>query len=593
MVVIDSSTTCADIFNHHVITSGSMIAVRQDAQFLTYQELASRAGAVAEQLRSNGIGQGNIVATLLARSPLGIVVALACWSIGAVYVHINEYEPENRVEALLSIAHADLVVTDNKNENRIGEFVKLNVEKTATRYGQYNPAVGRSPGDIAYLVFTSGSTGTPKVVAIEHYSVLNYFTAFVERIGPLPNSLACTTTFASDLGNTSIFGALLSGRTLQIISHEVVLDAKAFAATIREFSIGLLKCTPSQLEVLATQIDLSELLPEKVLILGGEIFPPRLAGAIIQRRPDLTVFNHYGPSETTIGVLMHKISEEDAGREIIPLGSPLSGVEIRLLDKAGKPVRVGETAELYIGGRSLARGYFGDDELTNKRFISIAGERFFASGDLAKETPHGEYLFWGREDRQLKVRGYRIDPLEIENALLADPDVAQAFVISITNNTRYSIELVACIVGTVDITALMQRLQTVLPASHIPSKIYRVDKIPVTVNGKVDMVMLKSMTEKAECERSALVVNQPHTATEKLITEIWREILGLKDIDINAKFMELGGDSFKSLAVFGKLRRHYPQLTIAILFSYPSISALAAYIDASNITLKSTKVVQL
>ncbi|WP_445497547.1 AMP-binding protein [Photorhabdus sp. SF281] len=131
--MIDSSTTCADIFNHHVITSGSMIAVRQDAQFLTYQELASRAGAVAEQLRFNGIGQGNIVATLLARSPLGIIVALACWSIGAVYVHINEYEPENRVEALLSIAHADLVVTDNKNENRIGEFVKLNVEKTATR----------------------------------------------------------------------------------------------------------------------------------------------------------------------------------------------------------------------------------------------------------------------------------------------------------------------------------------------------------------------------------------------------------------------------------------------------------------------------
>ena len=564
----------AQLFQEVAERADSRIAVRHGATTLTYAELALSAGGVAAWLRGQGVGPGSVVVTLLERSAWCVAAALGAMAAGAAYLHLEPSDPDARVGAVLAAASAGAVLTDSANQARLSAAVPpVCVLEREAPSAPYAARDDLSAADLAYLVLTSGSTGTPKAVAVEHGALLGYCAAFWQEIAPqAPESFGITTTFAADLGKTCVYGALLSGARLDIYDRDTTLDASAFAAELRAHPADCLKFTPSLLEVLAGEAELAEFLPARLLIVAGEPFPPRLAAAILATRPELPVYNSYGPAETTVAVLMHRVTSRDLRRERIPVGLPLGGVRLRLLDAAGE-VPDGTPGVLWVGGDRLARGYYGDPDATQARFEWRDAARWYRTDDLMVRDAGGEYEFLGRADRQLKIRGNRVEPAEVEAALLALPAVRQAVVAGERPAPDAPMDLVAYVVAAARPGELTGLLHAALPPALVPSRVRVVPRIPVGETGKADLAALRAM---ADADTPAAGTELPQTDLERRIAGVWQAVLGRPVIGRHERFLEIGGDSFKLLAVFGQLRRSFPELRIALLFAHPTITQLAA-----------------
>jgi len=569
----------------HAVTdrAASSFAIRHGATTVTYGELALSAGGVARWLRSRGVGPGDVVVTLLDRSPWCVAAALGAMAIGAAYLHVEPTDPDARVAAVLAATSAGAVLTDRANHRRLPlEARPLCVLDDEVPSAPYDPHDGLDATDLAYLVLTSGSTGTPKAVEVEHGALLSYHTAFTRKIAPeAPESFGITTTFAADLGKTCVYGALLSGGQLDIYDRDTTLDAVTFAAELRAHPVACLKFTPSHLEILAGEDELGRFLPTRLLLVAGEPFPPRLGAAILAARPDLAVYNSYGPAETTVAVLMHRVTPADVERERIPVGRPLGGVTVQLLDRGGEQVGDDTPGVLRVGGPCLARGYQGDAELTAARFGTHDGERSYRTDDLLVRGRDGALEFLGRADRQLKIRGNRVEPAEVEQVLLAVPGVRQAVVAGERASAEAPLELVAYVVGAARPADLTGRLHGTLPSALVPSRVHVVAAIPIGVNGKVDLPALRTAADVSEAPATS-PADRPKTDTERLIADIWAAVLGRDRIGRHERFLEVGGDSFKLLAVFGRLRRSFPGIGIAALFAHPTIAQLATALDTTR-----------
>ncbi|QBS44593.1 non-ribosomal peptide synthetase [Nocardia sp. CS682] len=574
------SPTAAHTFAYLATELPDRPALRQgDIQF-TYRELASSAGAVAAWLRGQGIGRGDVVATLMDRSVRCLAGVLGAWSVGAAYVHLEATDPEPRLRALLQTTGARAVLTDTRNRSRISEDgLPVHVLTDATKGVPVDLAFGLHRDDVAYLVCTSGSTGTPKAVQVSHRALLNYCAAFWERVAVPIDSFGLATTFAADLGKVSVYGALLSGARLDVYSRETTLDPVALAADLAAHPADCLTYTPSQLEALAAEGDLAALLPQRLLVVAGEAFPPRLAAAILRARPNLEVHNGYGPSEATILATMHRVTAADAHRPRVPVGTPLSGVRAVVLDDELAPVPDGTPGTLYLGGECVALGYLGDTARTEAKFVRLdaSDTRFYCTDDLVIREPGGSLDYLGRADRQIKIRGNRVEPGEVEAALLLSPGVRQAVVTGERAHPDQPLELVAYVVGTAEPANLTRSLRDELPSALVPSRIMPVPHIPVTPNGKADFAALHALADSGPTPIRA--TDPPRTPTEQLVAGIWCEVLGRAEIGRDERFMEIGGDSFKALTVFARLRRHYPALVIAQIYAHASIADLAAALD--------------
>ncbi|SEP95101.1 non-ribosomal peptide synthetase [Lentzea albida] len=568
-----NTRTAAEVFAKVLKSGSDGIAVRHRGTALTYSELGERAGGVAAWLRVHGISGTDVVATVLDRSVNPVVAALGCWAAGAAYAHLDPEEPDGRIVDALSRIGARAVVCDESSAPRFSDVGLPVLQITDAGRAPYRPVRGYHT-DCAYLVLTSGTTGRPKAVEVPHRALVGYVDALLERIGPaLPASFGTSTTFASDLGNTSVYGALLSGGRLDVYDRDLVLDPLALRAELAEHPVDLLKCTPSHLAALTADGDTASVLPRRVLVVGGEAFPPALARRVLDAQPDLALYNHYGPTEATVGSLVHRVTSTRGPR--IPIGTPLTGVVAQVVDEAGEPVVDGVPGMLLLGGRGLANGYLAAGGDTDDAFVRSAdGTRWYRTGDLVARNADGDVEFLGRVDRQLKIRGHRVEPAEVEAALTALPGVADA-VVTGEPTPAGQVELVAYVVSSspVDLGALRGRL----PAALVPAAVHPVTAIPLTANGKIDFAGLRG-------ERPPDVevgVDAPRTDTERLVASVWLTVLSKPRIGRDEKFLEVGGDSLKSLAVFGKLRRHYPALTIATLFKHPSIAELAAALDGA------------
>ncbi|MFF8908679.1 non-ribosomal peptide synthetase [Streptomyces olivaceoviridis] len=577
----------AALFHEVAERYGVRPAVRHGDTELSYRQLASAAGGLASWLREQGIGRGDVVATLVDRSVWSVVSILGAWSAGAVHVHLEPTDPDTRIAALLTATGARAVLVDERNRSRLPRQTPvLRVLDGSLPTAPYEPAPETQPQDSAYLVFTSGSTGVPKAVEVPHGPVLNHHVGFWRYLAPIttPRSFAIATTFAADLGLISAFGAILSGARLDIYDRHTTLDADALAAELDKHPVDAVTYTPSLLEALAAERDIASLLPRRMAIVAGEAFPPRLAAAIFKARPDLHVFNAYGPSEATIEMMLHHVREADTRRARIPVGKAIDGVSLRLLGEDGEPVPDGAPGILYVGGRCLAHGYRGDAELTARKFVRDAdGERFYRTDDLMVRDSEGVHEYLGRADRQLKVRGNRVEPGEIESALLAVAGVQQALVVGEEPAPDAPTELVAYVVTASAITPeeISRHLRERLTQALVPSRISIVPAIPVTVNGKADLAALRATAAPcAAPDRPA--GDLPRTDTERFVAALWSSVLGRPEVGRDERFMEIGGDSFKALRVFAGLRRTYPAMTIDQLFQHPTVAALAAALDGGN-----------
>jgi len=562
------------------------VAVVYEERSLTYEELETRADQLARYLQKLGVGPDVRVGLCVERSLDLIVGLLGVLKAGGAYVALDPKLPKERLAFMLSDSGAQVVLvqvaTGDLSHDTTVRQIYLDRDWPAILAGADQPLKRDvRPENLAYVVYTSGSTGRPKGVAVEHRQVVNYVSGLLERLSlDEKASFATVSTVAADLGNTSIFGSLCSGRTLHVLSVDRGFDPDAVADYMAGHRIDVLKIVPSHLAGLLEAGRPERVLPRRCLVLGGEAVHHSLVERIRTLRPGCEIVNHYGPTETTIGVLTHRIDAELDQHATIPIGRPLANSHVFIMNPDGQPTPVGVSGELYIGGDGLARGYLGRPDLTAERFVpnpfgGWTGGRLYRTGDRARYRPDGTVEFQGRVDNQVKVRGFRIELGEIEAQLRGDDRLKDAVVIvrASADGTKQLAAYVAA-PADLDLDSVRSRLAIHLPDYMIPSTMNVLEALPLTANGKIDRSALPD-PEQAQTTQSDTYV-APRNHVEATLTQIWSDVLHLDRVGIHDNFFAIGGDSIRSLQVVARAHKSGIKLTPKHLFEHPTVAEVAA-----------------
>jgi amino acid adenylation domain-containing protein/FkbM family methyltransferase len=409
---------------------------------LTYRELNRRANQLAHYLKKRGVGPEALVGLCVERSLEMVVGLLGILKAGGAYVPLDASSPNKRLTFMLQDAHVAVLLTKRRLVEGLSDEVRHTIcldtdWQAIARESDANPVSCAKGENLAYVIYTSGSTGTPKGVLVEHRQILNYVKGISDRLHLEPGAgFAMVQPLSVDSSQTVIFPALISGGCLHVISEDRAADPRALGDYFRRFPIDLLKIAPSHLAALHISSPPERLLPRRWLVLGGEA---SRRDWVENLRPmtRCSTFNHYGPTEATVGALTFAIGREqsDYASSTVPIGRPLPNVHVYVLDRHGQPLPVGIPGELHIGGSGLTRGYLDRPELTTEKFIpnpfsNEPGARLYKTGDLARYLPDGNIEFLGRADHQVKIRGFRVELGEIEAVLGQHPDVRDVTVLA-------------------------------------------------------------------------------------------------------------------------------------------------------------------
>ncbi len=468
------------------------------------------------------------------------------------------------------------MMSDSKCKVLIDEKLLKNAIGEGASYPDVNLPQVNEPGDLAYVIYTSGSTGQPKGVMITHGALVDYFHGIVSATNIREcRSFGHISTIAADLGNTILYTALLMGGTVHILPLTGI--------TNRRLQLDCLKIVPSHWRSL--QAGGLAFLPAKMLVFGGETLTKDVIGLATAVHASLEIYNHYGPTETTIGKLICRVRDIREGEQV-PLGKPFGNNRVYILDAHRQLVPPGVRGEICIGGSGLALGYLHRPELDVERFVPDPyrkGERIYRTGDMGMWTEDGQVIFSGRRDAQVKIRGFRIEPGEIENKLLQLPFITGAAVKVIQNSTGEK-ELVAYMTADkpMEKSVVLKALEKHLPAYMLPAHLLQLDKIPLTINGKIDHKALPA--PEASGSLAAAERSLPETDTEKALAIIWADALGLaaESIAANESFIDLGGHSLKAIKVMLKVHERFQvKLSLDLFFEAVTISSLAMEIENS------------
>ncbi|MCQ0034336.1 non-ribosomal peptide synthetase, partial [Burkholderia glumae] len=588
------------LWDASVARAGARLALRDGGRGLSYAELDAAADALAARLVALGAGTEARVAVLAERSIEHVLAMLAALKAGATWLPLDPRAPAARLSAQLADSGAAVLLHAVPLPQGLATAAAVPLAlrhqaPPAARAPRVAPAL-RHAERAAYLIYTSGSTGEPKGVVVTHRALVNYLRGMLATLdAPADASFAMVSTPAADLGHTTLFGALASGRTLHLLAPDLVFQPDAFARYMAEHRVGVLKIVPSHLAALLSAAQPARVLPAEALILGGERTPAALLARIGTLAPACRVFNHYGPTETTVGVAMHAWPAEAAPVRDLPLGRALPGMRIHLLDAKLAPVADGEDGELYIGGPGVARGYHGRAGLTAERFVPdpfVAGERLYRTGDLGRIGADGLLEYRGRADDQVKVRGYRVEPAEVERALAGIDGVRGAAVIAhaAPGGTR----LAAFVVGGPRGEALRAAAARVLPDYMVPAEAIALEALPLNANGKLDRAALRARLEAhlaqaaqagaALADASAPAPDAPQGEIERTIAAIWADVIEIEAgrIGRGRNFFEVGGDSLLGLKVVARARKAGITITPKQLFERLTLAQLAEKATAAG-----------
>ncbi|MDR4884405.1 amino acid adenylation domain-containing protein [Serratia marcescens] len=573
--------TCVhELFEQQARQTPQAIALIQDAQRLSYAQLNARANRLAHRLIERGVQPGDRVAVRLARSIELVCAQLAVIKAGAAYVPIDPQLPAARQAWIADDSGACLMLTDAIGDE---EIPQLTVEDREAEDHNGNPALRVSSGATAYIMYTSGSTGTPKGVMTPHQGITrlvrnNRYAAF-----DADDRIAFAANPAFDASTMEVWAALLNGGALVVIAPEVMMEAERLAAELQRHRITTLFLTTALFNQYVHSIS-GALAQLKYLISGGEKEDPGAYARLLQERGPVHLIHAYGPTETTTFATTARI-ERAEGEARLPIGKPIGNTRAYLLDARGRPVPMGAVGELHIGGVGVALGYLNRPELTAQRFLSdpfnpVGGGRMYRTGDLARYLPDGSLEYQGRCDQQIKLRGFRIEPGEIEVQLAASPWVREA-VVQVCS-TEHHPRLVAWIVPTADVdrSALQGQLRAYLserlPEYMVPSAYVWLDALPLTANGKLDRRALP------EPERAAVGTREyvaPQGETETTLARVWCELLEIGQIGRHDNFFELGGHSLLAVRLSSQLRQQGITLPVQAIFNHPILAELAERID--------------
>jgi amino acid adenylation domain-containing protein/non-ribosomal peptide synthase protein (TIGR01720 family) len=553
---------------------------------LSYRELDVRSDALARRLRALGVGAESRVALLLERT-LDIPVAiLGVWKAGGAYVPLDPDAPAARLAGLLADAEPALVIHRGGLPVALAEGVR-SLDLAAQEPPLSAPALPEvSPGHLAYLIYTSGTTGKPKAVMIEHGNLAVTLTSFIDRFSLGPGDrIPHLSRYTFDASLLDIVAPLLTGGSVEILTRDELLDPDRLLRTL-ERATTIFTVPSLMRRILAGARERG---PERfaglhAITIGGEMVVPELQEECLAAFPSTHLDVVYGPTETTIICMAHRVPRGSRpGRALI--GRPLPEVELRVVDARGRAVPPGLPGELWIGGPGVARGYFRREELTAERFVVSGGRRFYRSGDLVRQVPPegGAVEFLGRVDLQVKVRGFRIEPGEVEAALLGHPAVRDAVVVA-HRAAGGDNQLAAYVVGlegaAPPVEELHGFLRKLLPEYMVPAVFVPLAALPLGPTGKVDR---KALPAPAAAREAMAGSASPRNATEELLAGIWRGVLGLERVGIHDNFFQLGGDSILSIQVVARARRAGLLINPRQFFENQTIAALAGVAGVAGV----------
>ena len=569
--------------------SPEAVALEDESRTVTSGELDRESNRVARWLLERGVRPDDRVGLCSARSVEFVIALLGIWKAGAAYVPLDPKLPATRLAELAGDAALRGVVASGDAASRAAacgvELLELGAAALSALPGE--PVARRiHPDQAAYVIYTSGSTGQPKGVVISHGALAHYVAGLLEQLRLEPRaSMAMVSTIAADLGHTVLFGALASGRCLHLISEERAFDPDRFAEYMASREVGVLKIVPSHLKGLLQAARPGAVLPAHALIVGGEASDWALVDQVRQLRPRSRLINHYGPTETTVGVATYELAAElssERASRTLPLGRPLPGVRLHVLDRDGNPVPEGVPGELYVGGPGVARGYLARAAATAERFVPDPlgrnGARLYRTGDRVRYLADGALEFLGRADNQIKLRGFRIELGEIEARLRCHEAVREAVVV--VRESESGKRLVGYVVPSAPppaAAALIEHLREALPDYMVPSEIVLLERMPLNANGKLDTRALPEPGRAGD----ARDVAAPLGAIEEKLVEIWREVLRRPAVGVTDDFFALGGDSIQSLQIIARARKRGLKIRPKQLFQNPTIRELARVLEGA------------
>ncbi|QNH03777.1 amino acid adenylation domain-containing protein [Pseudomonas sp. B11D7D] len=557
------------------------LAVQDRRRALSYAELDAESNRLAHRLQNQGIGSGQLLALALERSVDFVVALLATLKCGAAYLPLDLKQPAGRLADILQDSRADLLISQRALQSRLPRSespARLWLDDEAATLATLlsTPVSAGDDEDApAYVIYTSGSTGTPKGVVIEHRAIVGYLAAVAELLDPPPAArYGLLSTVAADLGHTQLFGALCSGGSLILVDEDTSFDPPALADFFGKHPVDVLKITPGHLQGLLQAHPDPRLLPRERLVFGGDALKPELLRQVAALAPTLRLFNHYGPSEATVGALATPLT---ADTNLVALGRPLANRRLRVADDNGRQVAIGVPGELWIAG-DLARGYLHRDDLTAKHFIENDGQRWYRTGDRVRWLADGQLAFLGRVDNQVKIRGNRLELGEVEAQIRRlSPLIEQALVrvLEVDGTPR----LVAYVVASQSLSAskLCDDLSRRVPDYMVPAHVITLDAIPLTANGKVDIRQLPLPTAPASDNANHVA---PRNEVETLLARIWQDVLKVERIGVHDNFFSLGGDSILNLQIIARANQQGLKLTPKQLFENRTIADIAQVLGA-------------
>ena len=581
-------------FEEQVARTPDKIAIIDQTNRLSYRELNDLANRLARRLIDKGVGPGSLLGVSLNRSIEMVIALLGTLKAAAAYVPLDPAYPEQRLDFMVKDSEVNVVVTTSEFAELWGKHevdtLIFDVENlSAGSEDTSNLSLPVAAEDCMYVIYTSGSTGRPKGVEGTHRASMNRFSWMWERYPFLDGEICCQKTFLGFVDSIwEIFGPLLQGVFSVILPDEALIDPAQLVQLLSEYEVSRIVLVPSLLRVLLEGVDeIQNRLPKlRLWTCSGEVLPTELADRFSEALPDATLLNVYGSSEVAADVTWHEITSNRNGP--VPIGRPITNVQIFILDRHLNQVPVGVPGEIYVGGDCVAVGYLKRPELTSERFIVHRFERegsvrLFKTGDLGRFLSNGEIEYLGRTDNQVKIRGIRVELGEIEAVLASQPMVRDAVAVLTDRSGQQRLTAYLAVRSGLhpDVDELRRFMRARLPEHMVPSDYLVVDAFPLLPSGKIDRRALTIETSARPIGDRDHVA--PETPTQERLAAIWRNLLKVEDIGITDNFFELGGHSLMVMQVIARIRKELEvEIPIRILFEDPTIKGLAKEVEEAK-----------
>jgi amino acid adenylation domain-containing protein len=559
VVPYPTQKTIVDLFEEQAKLTPDVKATAFEGKTLTYEQVKTQSNKLANYLRQLGVTTGSMVGLCLDNSlELVLTGMLGILKAGAAYVPMDADYPQERVDYIiedtgLQFAICNKSCTTLLNNAQVKAIVIEDDWNAVAQMRDVKPETGLSANDLLYIIYTSGSTGRPKGVMITHRNLVDYLYGIFANTKIRSNrSFGLMSTISTDLGNTVLFSSMVCGGTLHVFSKDSLGVASRMHNYFRSHQVDCIKIVPSYWKSLEDAGKL--LLPARMIVFGGEELTGEMIKSIHAAEPALKVVNHYGPTETTIGKLLHNVNFEEAYRTV-PIGLPFSNSKAYIVDRDLSLCPIGVLGELLIGGDGVSKGYLNKPELTADKFIDNPFDdtgKLYRTGDLARRRPDGNIEFKGRIDTQVKIRGYRVEPAEVE-AVLQQSGLVKHCAVLTKADAAGNNELVAYVVvkEATERTDIQAYLKEKLPAYMVPSRLFELEVLPHTSNGKIDRKTLLSLeTQGPQTTYTAPVNEIQHT-----LIAIWQEVLGKQQIGVTDNFFECGGNSLLAIRLINRIEK--------------------------------------